>query len=164
MSVRDRILPALAKANAIIASLGLQRTAVTIRLRTWAGARVGDDGGQNPRYVDVLTPITPTPSVSMMSPYAMQMAGIMTSAGDVEDRYLKIGDITPQYTDPTTGLRLGYTPQQLKQLITPGTRNQEVAFILTGDDGVPRTATLVITDFTDPFEYTLTVRLRANDS
>ncbi len=36
--------------------------------------------------------------------------------------------------------------------------------MLTGDDGLQRTATLVTTDFTDPFSYSLVVRLRANDS
>ncbi len=83
MAVRDNVLPALNRAWRKIASLGFQRTSVMIRVRTWAGARVGDNAGQSPGFADVLTPISPTPSVSMMSPYAVQMAGIMTSAGDV---------------------------------------------------------------------------------
>jgi hypothetical protein len=164
MTVRDNVLSPLSKAWQKIADLGFQRTHVAIRVRTWAGTRVGDDGGQTPRYTDAVAQITSTPTVSPMSPYAAQMAGIMTSAGDVKDRYYKIDDIMPQFIDRVTGLPLGFTPQQLDQLAAPGVRNVEAVFVLTGDDGVPRTATLVTVDFTDPFAYSLVVRLRDNDS
>jgi len=163
MTVRDNVLPALNRARAIIERLGFRRTAVTIRRRTWAGTRVGDTAGQNPGYTDVNTVLTPTPKVALMSPFAAQMAGIMTSAGNNEDRYFEISGITPSFVDPTDGLTKGYTPAQLKQLVTAGALNQQIDFMLTGDDGVARPTTLVLQDFTKPFGYKLTVRLQFRD-
>lgn len=163
MSVRDNVLPALNRARGIIERLGFRRTAVRIRQRTWAGTRIADANGQNPGYADVTTTLTPAPRVKMMTAYQQQMAGLMSAGGDTEDRYFVIGGVTPQFVDPADGLTKGYTPGQLRQLLTPGTQNVQIDIILTGDDGQDRACKLVLSDFTKPFGYELTVRLRARD-
>lgn len=164
MSVRDNVLPALNRARGIIANLGFRRTAVVIRRRVWAGTRRGDKNGQTPGYADTLTTISPTPKVVLMPPFAAQQSGVMTSEGYSEDRYIKITSITPQFVDPKDGLTKGYTPTQLRQMVTPGVANEQIDFMLTGDDGVQRPATLVAMDFSKPFGYELTLRLQSSDT
>lgn len=161
MSVRDSVLPVIDRARGIVAGLGFRRVAVTLRRRTWAGSRIGDADGQSPGYTDVVTPIVPTPRVRFLS--AKEMGATMMQAGDYEDRYALITSVTPQYTDPADGAVKGFSPDQLRELVTPGVTNVDVAVMLTGDDGKPIACKVVSTDFTKPFRYEITVRLKARD-
>jgi hypothetical protein len=164
MSVRDRILPVVDRARAKIAQLGLRRYRAIIRRRTWAGRTVGDTAGQNPGFTNTDVELTPTPKVELLSPVGAQMAGIIPSGGSIEDRYFKISGITPQYSTPTGARAGGYTPADLKLAIPAGVQNQEVLVVLVGDDGKERPCTLVLQDFSKPFRYELTVRLKHRDA
>lgn len=163
MSVRDKVLPAINKAGAIVDALGFKRTTLKIRQRTWSGTKLGDTGGQSPGYADVDLTITPRPRVSMVPPYETQMAGLMQSGGSPEDRYFKLEGLVPQFTDPADNTVKGYTPGQLRPSVAPGVRNVEIIYVLIGDDGQERACTLVASDFTQPFKYELTLRLRTRD-
>lgn len=152
MSVRDSILPAIDAAQAVIASLGLQRFAVTLRRRSWSGTRIGDG---TPTNQDIV--LSPTPTVEFKSPFREQMTGIMTSGGTIRDRYYQISDITPQYTklDGSIG---GYTPAQLRLEVPSELSNVEAVVVLVGDDGVARECKQVIFEDSDPFGYSMVVQ------
>jgi hypothetical protein len=151
MALRDDLLPLMDLSSQLQQDFGLPRYAVTVRVRTWAGA-FGDGGA----HTDADLPILPSCDVQLMKPFSAQMSAIMMAGGTIEDRYFKISGLTPRYTDPTTGTPGGYTPQEL----APKTDNEktEVVYLLTGDDGIALECTLVAKEFDDPFEYVLTVR------
>jgi hypothetical protein len=151
VSLRDDLLPVAALEQQLAAQFGLSRYAVAIRTRTWNVA-IGDPSG----FSDSVITVTPSPAVSLLSPFAAQMAGIMMAGGTIEDRYWKLDKFTPQYTDPTTGAIAGYTPPQLAPMAA--NERTEITYLLTGDGGVTLECNLVAKDFTNPFEYSLTVR------
>lgn len=151
MALRDDLLPVADLGSQLARDFGLSRYAVSVRVRTWNG----DIGDVAAGFTDSTMPIDPPPSVNVMSPLQAQIAGIMMAAGTVEDLYWKLEDITPQYLDAHGSIIGGFTPAQLFPPVGP---NQELEYILTGDDGVPFSCTVVEKEFDDPFEYNVILR------
>lgn len=89
---------------------------LTIRTRTWSGARIGQG-----TYTDsdlVLPAQYPIRYLSMQE--------INTSAGQYET-----GDVLVDHVTPSNGKGVGYTNEQLQPTVT--TNNVEVIYILAGD-------------------------------
>src|SRR4051794_40500802 len=122
MSVRDVVLPALDKARAKIAAIGLRRYRVIIRRRAWSGASVG----QGTEVVTDLE-LSPRPETS----FEDGRGQVAESAGTISDRDIEIASITPAYS--VNGVTGGYTPAQLNPKANG--RNEEIVVVLIGDDG-----------------------------
>lgn len=148
MGFREDLLPVFNELRDLPNDFGLNRYAVKVRVRTYQST-IGDT--DNPVVND--TAIEPRPKVELQSPNANQMSGNMMSGGTVFDRYFKVSSITPKHSAG------GYTPQQLKPAISP---NQDLCYVLTGDDGVDIECTLVEWDFSGAFGYKLTLQSRAH--
>jgi hypothetical protein len=152
MSIRDNALPKFNKARAKIAALGLRRFAVILRRRTWSGTRIGEG---TPTNLDIV--ITPAPAVHFQSPFADQMAGVLTAGGSIRDRYYLVDKITPAYVD-RAGVAGGYTPAQLRMRVGPDLKNVEPVVVLVGDDGVGRECTQMIFEDDKSFGYSMTLQ------
>lgn len=148
-TVRDRVLAPINRARTIIARLGFQRYTVTVRTRTWAGGAPGLPVGSTPSHSDLV--ITPSPRVRTLS--AKEIAG---SGGTYQEGDFIVTGITPQFTLQGGG---GYSPAQLRPTVSAP--NQDVCYILTGDEG-PIECFLHEERVANPFEYTLILgRVRA---
>lgn len=140
MSLRDELLPLVTLGNQLGDDFGVNRHAVTIRLRTWSGGAPGIGTATNTDLA-----ITPRPKVKALSPRE-----IASSGGTFTDGDLRIAPIPPQHVGG------GFTPAQLQP--APAA-NQDVVVVLV-DDQQTTLATIVVADFSKPFRYELVVRPR----
>lgn len=90
---------------------------VSVRVRTWSGARIGAGTAS---VVD--TEITPRPRVRELSLREVQSSGGHFEVGDIA-----VGPVTPPYTSNGGG---GYTEAQLRPAGAP---NKETLLVLSGD-------------------------------
>ena len=149
MSIRDNVLPKLDVARTKIAQVGLRNMTVTLRRRTWSGARVGDG---TPSDSDIV--LVPSPRVRFLSPAGQQMTAIMQSGGSIRDRYYKIDKITPRYAN-TDGSVGGYTPQELRMRVGPDVEAVEPIVVLVGDDGMLRECSQLVLEDDRSFGYSM---------
>jgi hypothetical protein len=119
VSLRDDLLPVVNDGRQIIDDLGFRTHTVTVRTRTWAGARPGLPTPTS--YTDSVLALTPAPRVRQVSSQEVAQSGGFLSTGDV-----RIDRITPQYAGG------GYTPDQLDPSLGGTAANVEVVYRLTG--------------------------------
>lgn len=157
MSIRDDLLPVVDQLRALPGTFGLRRYAVTIRRRIWSGTYPGDG---TPTDQDIV--ITPTPRVrnsfssATLSPQALQY--ILANGNVIDDRYYKIDRITPAYIDASNNNTPGgYSPQQLRTVVSPDIKNVEEIVVLVGDDGYKRDCVQVTFEQDRSFGYTMLV-------
>ncbi len=120
LSFRLNLLAMVDAARSIAGPLGLDiRTNwLTIRTRTWSGSVLGDG--------------TPTDSDLVLPKHYpiryITAAEVLSSGGQYE-----IGDIAVNHITPSNGAGVGYTPTQLKPLVTED--NVELIYLVTGEHG-----------------------------
>ncbi len=120
VSFRTNLLTTLDKARSIAgpAGLDIRTNFLTIRTRTWSGS--------------VLSQGTPSDSDLVLNPWYpiryVTAAEILGSGGQYE-----IGDISVNHITPSNGAGVGYTPTQLKPLVTAD--NVELIYLVTGEHG-----------------------------
>lgn len=139
MTTRDNILPTVSRARALAAALGLRRHTVVRRLVTWTGGQPG----VGTAVADDLV----IAGARVRGPSFQDAAGLSSEARF--DTVHTVSKITPAHTGG------GYTPAQLLPTLADG---QELVYVLTGDDGVPRLCRVEALSLDRPFEYTLTLR------
>lgn len=117
MSLRTGLLKCAEAVRRIpsLPTVDVRPTTVTVRTRTWAGGRVGVDGG----YTDVDFPILPTPLVREIAQREIAGSGGRYEVGD-----LRVGPMTPSYPEG------GFTREQLAPEAT--TNGVEVLYVLEG--------------------------------
>lgn len=143
MTLRDDLLPVVDDLRELPDEFGLRRYSVKIRRRAWSGIKPGQG---TPTDVDV--EIQPRPKVREVTTQEIADSGGTWRQGD-----FKVDKVTPHYVDGlVTG---GYTPSQLN--IRPSGINQDVCFILTGDEG-PFECQLIEIHFERSFTYWMVVR------
>lgn len=147
-TLRDQLLPLISQVRQIPADLGFRPYTVTLRVRTWAGGRVGLPVGSTPDITD--TVITPPPKVRQLSQREVDASGGRYQMGD-----FVVSGIVPSFTDGDA--YGGFTPAQLQP--TP-TAAQDVVYLLTGPEGTVE-CTQVGSDFSRPTRYSLVLRMTA---
>lgn len=117
MSLRASALKIANKLRALPSkpALDVYTTKVTIRTRTWAGGRVGLEGGSS----DVDAVIRPRPKVRDISQREVAGSGGRYQAGDV-----KVGPITPRHSGG------GYSEAQLAP--SASANGTEILYVLEG--------------------------------
>lgn len=98
--------------------LDIRTNRLTIRTRTWSGSVLGDGTVTDSDLV-------------LLGHYPVRLvtaAEITSSGGQYE-----IGDIAVNHITPSNGAGVGYTPLQLKPLVTQD--NVETIYVLTGSHG-----------------------------
>lgn len=144
MSLRDDLLPVVDSLRQLPNTLGVSRYAVTIRRRSWSGGAPGLGNA-----TDTDTVLTPSPNVRVLTSKEVADSGGTYREGD-----FRVFGITPAYSGSTSG---GYTPAQLDP--RPNGPQEDVCYLLTGDDGIAREAQLVKLMTDKPFGYELVLRL-----
>ncbi len=117
MSLRLNLLAIIDQARQIAGPLGLdlRTNRLTIRTRTWSGNVLGEG---TPTDVDLVLPgHYPIRYVSA--------AEILNSGGQYE-----IGDLAVDHITPSDGAGVGYTPTELKPLVTAD--NVELIYLIVG--------------------------------
>lgn len=91
MTVRDALLPVLDKARAIAGGLGFRPFRVTMRVRTWSGASIGDGV---PTDMNTLVCVADgnSPRVTPLHEREVVMSAGRYAGGD-----LRVGPLTPRY-------------------------------------------------------------------
>ncbi len=117
VSARTSLLAMIDAARSIAGpdGLDLRTNFLTIRTRTWSGSVIGDG--------------TPTDSDLVLPKHYpvryVTAAEIAVSGGQYE-----IGDIAVNHITPSNGAGVGFTPTQLKPLVTED--NVELIYLITG--------------------------------
>ncbi len=124
------------------ASIDVYTTAVTVRVRTWAGGRIEADGG----YSDSDTVITPRPYVRELTQREIAGSGGRYTAGDV-----RVDGITPFHAG---NAGIGYTEAQIAPVAT--TNGVEILYVLSGAIAGEYMRIDLATD--DPIEFVLVLR------
>lgn len=148
MSLRDEILPDLDELRDLANEFGLRRYSLTLRTRTWSG---GQPGMGTPTDTDVV--VDPPPKVRLLTTKEIADSGGTYQKGD-----FKVEKMTPRYTSPTAG---GFSPAMLQ--IAPGGSAQDVAWVLTGDEGAIE-CTAIEFHFDKAFNYWMVLRARRSVS
>lgn len=138
-SLRDQLLPVINQLRQLPSFFGLRRYTATIRTRTWSGTYLGEG---NPTDADVV--LTPTPRVRPITTQEIAASGGTYRQGD-----WLVTSVTPAFTGG------GYAPSALN--LRPSGSNQDVTFILTGDEGTIE-CQIVEFWFNRPFTYEMVVR------
>lgn len=138
--MRPSLLRIAERARAFASNLTQIRTnQVTIRTRTWSGAKVRYGTSSDS---DLVLPARyPVRDVSTMNTF--------TSGG-----FYELEDLLVDHITPFDGGSVGYTPEQLHPVVT--TDNVEVIYILSGPDAGHYSCVSLIT--TRPFTYQLVLR------
>ncbi len=120
MSFRINLLEMVDRARSIAGPLGLDiRTNVlTIRTRTWSGSVLGEG--------------SPSDSDLVLNPW-YPIRYVTAAEIDVSGGQYEIGDISVNHITPSNGAGVGYTPTQLKPLVTAD--NVELIYLITGAHG-----------------------------
>ena len=113
MAFATDIGPAMDAIRSIPGDMGLRVHAVTVRTRTWSGARVGV-GTKTDVDVALLTAASANPKVRRVS-----TREIVASAGAFRDGDLKVGPMTPtQFAVATLDPATSSSPTELYYLVT----------------------------------------------
>jgi hypothetical protein len=117
VSFRTALLASVDAARALAGPTGvdIRTNVLTIRTRTWSGSVLGDGTATDSDLV--LRPIYPIRLI--------KAAEVTMSGGQYE-----IGDIFVDHITPSDGAGVGYTPAQLKPVVTVD--NVELLYIITG--------------------------------
>ena len=144
MSLRTSLLAVCAAARSLSgpAFADIRTNQLTIRTRTWSGARVGAGTSTD---ADLVLP-------SHFPIRYLTAQQISSAAGRYE-----VGDLRVDHITPSNGGSVGYTVNQLNPPVTA--RNVEVIYILTGEHA----GWYSLIDFRSyrPFTYQLIIRRRA---
>lgn len=143
-TLRDQLLPLLSQVRQLPADLGFRPYTVVLRVRTWAGGRVGLPVGSSPSHTDTTLPSGTR--VRQMSQREVDGSGGRYQTGD-----FVVSGITPSFTGG------GFTPADLQVVPTAA---QDVVYLLTGPEGTLE-CNQVGNDFTKPTRYSLVLRLVA---
>ena len=139
MTLRDDLLGTVRDGRALVEELGLRRHAVTRRVVTWSG---GQPGLGTQAASDLVIA-----GARVSGPSGRDVA--LLSDPSRIDSVLTVTKITPAYADG------GYTPAQLSPTLSS---DQELVYVVTGDDGVDRLCRLETLRADRPFEYSLVLR------
>jgi len=139
VTIRADELATVREGRELVASEGLRRHTVVRRVVTWTG---GQPGVGTPEADDLVIA-----GARVRGPSFQDAAGLSSEARF--DTVHTVSKITPAHTGG------GYTPAQLLPTLADG---QELVYVLTGDDGVPRLCRVEALSLDRPFEYTLTLR------
>lgn len=145
MSFRTNLLATIDSIRAISgpSRFDIRTNALTIRTRTWSGTSIGDGTATD---VDLVLPA--------IYPIRLVRASEVTSAAG---RY-ELGDLIVRHITPSDGNGVGYTPAQLKPVIT--TNNVEVIYLIVGAHAGEYS--LVECRTYRPFSYELVLRRSAS--
>lgn len=139
MTIRADELATVREGRELVASEGLRRHSVVRRLVTWTGGQIGY-GTASPDDIEVI-------GARVRGPSYQDVVGL-----DRESRLdgvYTVSKITPAHDGG------GYTPAQLLPELS---EDQELVYLVTGDDGVERLCRAEALSLDRPFEYTLTLR------
>ncbi len=143
MSFRLGILAAVDAARSLAGPSGLdiRTNRVTVRTRTWSGGRL-----KLGTATDSDLELSPHFPVRYLSSHE-----VSSSAGEYE-----VGDIFVNHITPSNGAGVGFTPAQLKPVVTAN--NVEIIYLITGEHAGEYG--LVELRTYRPFTYQLVLRRR----
>lgn len=117
---------------------------LTIRKRTWSGESPGQIGST---YTDV----------DLVLPQIFKIRQVNIHEVAESGGNYQTGDVIVEHITPSDGAGTGFTPTQLRPLITGD--NQERLYVITGDGGLAGTYNLLELRSWRPFSYDLVLTL-----
>lgn len=148
MTLRDSLLSTVDKIRGIPDTLGVRLYTVTIRVRTWTGARPGIGSGVDADSVFWVDGGTHKPRVVQVT-----SRDVIASGGMYQDQDLKVGPVTPSYSGGGVSVDAIDPP--------PGVSPAEVFFKIVGpgmESGGSWFKKINTNTLPSPFGYTFVVR------